>query len=134
MSVLLKRVLTFKSNIGFGDFKDFTVQQVIDVGKEYQLVKMYYNLDRIDFRQDVKDRLFLTKEREIKKPSKDYTMTKKYGRNIVQDLINFRENRGLSNIGRAFNIANGKAIANQNASVLRREGSKAKMTLKNQGH
>tara|TARA_R110000764_G_scaffold70747_1_gene146084 strand:+ start:16 stop:420 length:405 start_codon:yes stop_codon:yes gene_type:complete len=133
MSVLLKRVLTFKSNIGFGDFKDFTVQQVIDVGKEYELVKMYYNLDRIDFRQDVKDRLFITKEREIVKPSKDYTMRKKHAFAIVQDLIDFRENRGLSNIGRAFNIANGKAIANQNASAFRREGSKANMTLKNQG-
>ena len=49
MSVLLKRTMTLKSVIGFGSYPDLTVGQMIDTGKRYELLKMYYNLDRIDF-------------------------------------------------------------------------------------
>jgi len=85
MSVLLKRTMTLKSVIGFGSYPDLTVGQMIDTGKRYELLKMYYNLDRIDFSQEVKDILFITKEREIQKPGRNRTSQRKI---FIHEIIN----------------------------------------------
>jgi hypothetical protein len=66
MSSVLLRTLTRKSIIGFGNYRDLTVQNLIDLFKQKELLGIYYTCRNIDFCQDLKDELFITAEREIK--------------------------------------------------------------------
>lgn len=72
MDITLKRVLTLKSILGFGSKsqRECPIWWHIDNNKQYQLAKIYYGLDKIDFNQEVKDLLGITKDLEIKKPGK----------------------------------------------------------------
>lgn len=74
MSNLLLRRLTRKSKIGFGDHKDLCVQELLNLSKYKELIKMYYMLDKIDFDDDVKEELEIRFERVISKPGKNYQM------------------------------------------------------------
>lgn len=67
MSSVLLRTLTRKSIIGFGNYRDLTVQNLIDLFKQKELLGIYYTCRNIDFCQDLKDELFITAEREINK-------------------------------------------------------------------
>jgi hypothetical protein len=67
------RTLALKSKIGFGTYKLLTVQELINLGKEPELIGYYYFLGMINFNQEVKDLLCITPEREIKKPGKGKT-------------------------------------------------------------
>src|SRR5210317_1429489 len=82
----LKRTMTFKSRIGFGDYSDYTVQQMIDIGKRWSLVCMYFNLEKIDFTQEVKDVLCIKKHMEIPKPGKSYELRKIHTSEIIRLL------------------------------------------------
>jgi len=64
------RKLTLKSTLKFGKYTDYTVQQVIDIGKKSYLAWVYYNMDRITFTEEIlKDVLML--DHFINKPGKD---------------------------------------------------------------
>ena len=67
MSIILLRTLTRKSIIGFGDYTDLSVQNLIDTFRTKELLKIYYNFRNIDFNQDLKDELCISGEREINK-------------------------------------------------------------------
>lgn len=72
MNVLLRKC-TMKSILGFGRYDflvDMQIQNLIETGKGYYLLDIYYKLAKIDFTDDVKKELGITKEREIKKPGK----------------------------------------------------------------
>ena len=71
MTVLRLRTMTLKSVIGFGPFSDNTVGELIIMKKHKELIRMYYSLERINYNDEVKALLFITKEREIPKPGKD---------------------------------------------------------------
>lgn len=71
MEVLHLRTMTLKSIIGFGLYKDYSVNDMFIQNKRKELLSMYYRLDRISFNQEIKDKLFITKERELNKPGKD---------------------------------------------------------------
>lgn len=72
--MILKRILTRKSIIGYGsmDVRDLSVQMLLDLGNHNFLINSYYNLDKIDFIDDVLNELGITAEWRIVKPSKDY--------------------------------------------------------------
>jgi hypothetical protein len=67
MSIVLLRILTRKSVLGFGLYKDWTVQNMIDMCNLRELLDIYYNCRNIDFSQDLKDELCIYGEREIDK-------------------------------------------------------------------
>ncbi len=70
MSVLLLRTITKKSIIGFGQFTDMTVQNLIDMVRHKELLNIYYTCRNIDFCQELKDELCIYGEREIDKKIK----------------------------------------------------------------
>ena len=70
MSVLLLRTLTRKSIIGFGYFRDLTIQNLLDMCMHRELLSIYYNMRNIDFAQDIKDELCIYGDREINKKDK----------------------------------------------------------------
>jgi hypothetical protein len=76
--VTLKRVLTRKSILGFGyaEYRDLSVQMLLDLGRKDILIDSYFGLEKIDFIEDILDELGITPEFRIVKPSKDYELRK----------------------------------------------------------
>ena len=117
MGIVLLRKLTMKSIIGFGNYKDLTVQDLCNLQRHKELISIYYKLGNIDFADDVKTALFINNKREIKKPGKDYTAYMFFVNTILSDII---ENGGnhhhfLSKMARADKyLAKGKNKAWEN--------------------
>ena len=70
--MILKRILTRKSILGFGnyDVRDLSIQMLLDLRKYNVLICAYYNLDKIGFTDDILDELGITPEYRIEKPGK----------------------------------------------------------------
>ena len=71
--VVLKRILTRKSILGFGyaENRDLSVQMLLDLGKQYTLISSYFGLEKIDFTEDILEELGITPEFRIEKPNKN---------------------------------------------------------------
>jgi hypothetical protein len=67
MSIVLLRKLTRKSIIGFGDYRDLTVQNLLDMQNHKGLLEIYYFCRNVDFMPDILEELFITGERLIDK-------------------------------------------------------------------
>lgn len=78
---MLLRTMTMRSRIGFGDWPELCVQELIQMKKYKELISMYYRLDKIDFDNEVKEYLGIKFERVIPKPGKNYQM---YHDNVFQ--------------------------------------------------
>tara|TARA_R110000796_G_scaffold243125_1_gene365550 strand:+ start:162 stop:509 length:348 start_codon:yes stop_codon:yes gene_type:complete len=63
------RTLTRKSKLGFGKWKDYTVQELLDLRKPLVLISPYYKLTSINYIEDVLIELKITEDYRIKKPS-----------------------------------------------------------------
>lgn len=92
MSIVLLRTLTPKSIIGFGNYKDLTVQNLLDMRNHKALLEIYYFFRNIDFNQPLLEELCITNERIIDKKIKQEERTKKeyyfYIRLCLRDIIN----------------------------------------------
>lgn len=67
---MLLRTLTLKSKIGFGNFKDCTVQELFIMGKENELISMYFCLSKINFNKEIIEMLNIPESLILQKPSK----------------------------------------------------------------
>lgn len=83
MTNLLLRKMTMRSKICFGYYPDLTVQELIQLNKHSELIKMYYGLEKIDFDDQVKEELEIKFERVIPKPGKNWDI---YYKNIYKML------------------------------------------------
>ncbi len=57
----VRRILTRKSLMKFGQHADMTVQQLIDIHEEQYLIWIYYNMSNISFMDDILDYLCCNK-------------------------------------------------------------------------
>lgn len=87
MSNMLLRTLTFRSIIGFGEHRDLTVQELCNLNKHAELIKMYYGLEKINFAQDVLDTLRINHDRIIKKPGKSWDIYYSNIRTMIDEII-----------------------------------------------
>ncbi len=71
MSSILLRVLTKKSTLNFGKYKDCTVEQFIGMKKQIALISMYFKLSTISFNEEILLELGITSDYRIQKPSTD---------------------------------------------------------------
>jgi hypothetical protein len=85
---VLKRVLTRKSILGYGyaEYRDLSVQMILDLDKAHILITSYFGLEKIDFTEDILDELGITSEWRIVKPSKDYDLCKLFYKNRTSNL------------------------------------------------
>jgi hypothetical protein len=78
MDVILLRKLTRKSVMGFGQYSEMSVGQIIDIQKSHYLVWVYYYLSNISFCDEILDKLYIWPRLRIEKPGKDPEMIKEY--------------------------------------------------------
>ncbi len=95
------RKLTFKSIIGFGNYKDLTVHDLCALLRHRELIQIYYNLGNIDFSDEVKAELCINERRSIKKPGIDKTAYKFFHGEILHDIIDRNKER-CGNDGKNF--------------------------------
>ena len=72
---VLYRILTEKSKLGFGKFADCTVMDLLKTEQDEYLIWVYYNSSNISFKEDILDRLGVTR---IAKPGKDESLWIEY--------------------------------------------------------
>ena len=65
----LKRVLTHKSKLGFGKWKDYTVQELLNLNKKDILIGPYFKLSSITYIEEILIELGITSKYRIEKPS-----------------------------------------------------------------
>lgn len=78
--MVIKRILTRKSIIGFGhpDYRELSVQMILDLDKPNFLINAYFNLGKIGFTDDILDELNITSEYRIEKPGKSYKLREQF--------------------------------------------------------
>jgi hypothetical protein len=64
------RTLTWKSSYGFGneETKDLTMLQLYDLGKVRQMIRAYYFLAKINYIDDILDKIGINDDLRINKP------------------------------------------------------------------
>ena len=138
MCNVLLRKMTLKSIIGFGEYKLLTVQELMNLQKHKELLRIYYNLEKIDFDDEVKRELFLDEFRQIPKPGKDYSAYRRNVGKILFDIIDFNRSYAIDNPYRFFKLQENKA--NKNRQVINncirqnKENCKVHNRERNQNH
>ena len=64
----LLRTMTRKSRLGFGKYKDLTIQHILDMKLNSVLVSAYFKLTSINYTEDILQEIGISKEYRIKKP------------------------------------------------------------------
>lgn len=72
--MVLLRTLTKKSKIGFGKWKDQTVDVLLGMNKNQELVSMYFKLSKITFTNDILEQLLIIDNWVIDKPGTNREM------------------------------------------------------------
>lgn len=112
MSNVLLRKMTFKSRIEFGIYPELTVQELINMNKHSELIKMYYGLEKIDFVDEVKEQLHITGDRLIPKPGKSWYMYYANISKMLQEIIDVSFKSNLDRIKIATKILRAKKVDN----------------------
>jgi hypothetical protein len=105
MKYVTLRKLSLKSRIGFGRNGDLTVQDLINLAKEYELINMYYGLSNISFLDDVLNKIGIYDDLRIEKPGKNISF---YKENYDKIYENLHKNRS-----EAMNAMNKKICINE---------------------
>jgi hypothetical protein len=138
MSVLLMRTVTRKSIIGFGDYKDLSFGNLIDMQKYSEVLGIYYHFRNIDFCQELKDELFITKAREVdKKDKENYRYLPHYGTFIyaaIKDIFEHSQTKSQDNkMFLGIRSSEDKFIRNKKSILEFKNLSRKRLQLKNQG-
>jgi len=72
------RTMTRKSKMGFGKYKDKTVQEMLDLRRTLDLISAYYKLTSINYFEDILIELKITEDYRIEKPSANKEMYYKF--------------------------------------------------------
>ena len=129
--MILKRILTRKSILGFGNFtvKDLSVQMLLDSGQQNYLIVSYYNYEKIDFEESILDELGITKEYRISKPGKSDEMRLRFFSERLEKMSDLEKH--IYNQKNKAKLKHTKARIN---SSISKYGSKEYLRAKNHGH
>ena len=73
-----KRILTYRSKLGFGKWSDYSVEQLLKLGKIAVLIPPYYKLSSITYTEEILIELGITEQYRIEKPSINKEMYSKF--------------------------------------------------------
>ena len=102
----LLRTMTRKSRLGFGKYKDLTIQHILDMKLNSVLISSYFKLTSINYIEDILQEIGISEEYRIEKPSSDREMYYKFLKD--KDKIRIRT-RGGSNIMKKENPRHSRA-------------------------
>ena len=68
------RILTRKTKFRIGKNKDYTVQRMLELGKNISLVSAYYKLTNINYTEDILEELGIVGDFVIEKPSINFSL------------------------------------------------------------
>lgn len=74
--VVLLRTLTLKSKIGFGIFKNCTVEEIIKSGRHKELINIYFRLANVTFVEEILCKLHISER--VQKPGKNVELAPIY--------------------------------------------------------
>lgn len=132
MDVVLLRKLSRKSILGFGKYKELSVQQMINLNHTAILRWYYYNSSNITFLDDILDEIHISEKYKIKKPGVDKDMMKKRDLSLNAYVI---ENNHLNIYKRASKIKKDLRLENiRNINSRKYRESKYYLQSKNHGH
>ena len=72
------RIMTRKSKLRFGKYHDYTVQEMLDLGRKRDLISAYYKLTSINYKEEILLELKITEKYRIQKPSSNTDMYYKF--------------------------------------------------------
>lgn len=130
MSIILLRTLTRKSIIGFGNLKDLTVQNLIDMARHKELLNIYYFFRNIDFTEDIIQELKIDKIYKIDKKNKSDERYIENSNNYIYQCIGLilnenKENKEIMNKTRML-----LAVQSKRDTLVRNMGLSKKMISK----
>ena len=126
--ITTKRILSFKSIIGFGKYEDLPVLQIAQMNPNY-LIYIYYHFEVIGFLDNVLDYLKIPKGYRIEKPGKDHEMFEKLGKEVKLKYVqNLTDKERLVRYAKKKGYRNKLKKLNEKASLatyqIRQEGYK----------
>jgi hypothetical protein len=129
--ILLLRKLTRKSKMGFGQYRDLTVQDLLDQKRGLHIVAAYYALGNITFEDDILDELGIPEDERINKPGKDLEMRTKAVKGFYERL-----NKGKSLLEKFKEIAHRRKEKRLYAQLVAAKMTpcRAKLQGLNHGH
>lgn len=68
MAIPIHRIMTFKSKLGSGKYGDYTIQELINLGRQAHILKAYFTITNVDFSIDVLCALKMDTWHQIPKP------------------------------------------------------------------
>lgn len=135
MGIILLRKLALKSIIGFGAYRDLTVQDMLNLKRHKELIQLYYNLSGIDYVEEVKEHLRITPDREIAKPGKDKTYYIWHMGDMVREIINMSDTKFQDKLVVMGQKGSTKKAQKRASMVVGcRQLSKIRNRDRNQGH
>jgi hypothetical protein len=142
MDVVRLRTMTEKSVFQSGKYEGLSVHQVLSLNRDY-LAYAYYTYEGISFCNEILERLGITEDLRIPKPSRDEEKFKEYKKRMFGELIeSCRKDGSTEEIAyiKARKIMS-KKIKNEifrrigdNNMMKREKSSKLSMQRYNQGH
>lgn len=131
--VVTLRKLAWQSVLKFGRYADMTVRQVYEIKERSYLWWCYYNLENIDFLEDILVELMITEEWRISKPGKNPDIEDRFIEEVVykeysdkSDLDNFKHAAKKKKLRNHFKKA-ASTIASINISNKRRVSTSKKI-------
>jgi hypothetical protein len=134
---IIKRILTMKSKLGFGKYAELTVAQMFETKRECALISIYCNLSKIDYNEEILDKLFIEKGFRIAKPGTATAMKDALIKHFIQ-----QQNKQLTKdeiLGRIKYFSNAKK-RRKISSIARIKmfenisQNKKSLAWRNQGH
>jgi len=93
--IVTKRILSFKSTIGFGKYYDLTVSMVLSLNPQY-IIWSYYHIETIGYSNEVLDYIEITKDFRFDKPGTSKEMYDKFKEHLwLNESIEERDTRRL---------------------------------------
>jgi len=87
MDLIRLRTLTDKSVLGFGQYRDMTLRQIIDYGKTNYLGWVYFNCETIDFHIDLLNEIYINHKYRLTKPAKAPELYEKWIRSRLGSVL-----------------------------------------------
>jgi len=126
-SVALYRILTEKSFLGFGQYRDLTVGDILNLDEDY-IVWAYATCDKISLHKSIIERLGI---REIPKPGHDVSVLYEYRDKKREGLTDEELLHGRVKLARRIK---GRAISRMISVKNATHQSKARLQAINHGH